>query len=75
MRLEKEERARELRIIETYRAQGKKEGILNMLNQAITTEHVIHPSLGSTEFFEYVLKNPYNVEHTVVVECDDAELR
>ena len=33
-----------------------------MLNQAITTEHVIHPSMGTTEFFEYQLTNPNNTK-------------
>lgn len=74
MRQEKQERARDLKTIEMYRSENKQEGIISMLNQAITTEHSIHPSLGSTEFFEFELKNPYNVEHTIIVECDDPEL-
>ena len=45
-----------------------------MLTQAITTKHSIHPSFGTAQFFEYVLKNPYNTEHTIVVNCEDPEL-
>ena len=73
-RQEKEERSRDLRTIELYREQTKKEGILCMLNQAITTEHSLSPAMGSTEFFEFVLHNPYNVEHTVFLDVDDPEL-
>ena len=73
-RHEKEERSRDLKTIELYRQQNKKDGILNMLNAAITTEHTVSPSLGTTEFFEFVLRNPYNVEHTVMLDVDDPEL-
>ena len=54
---------------------NKKEGILNMLNQAITVEHTIHPSMGTAEFFEFQLRNPYNTEHTIIIEVSDPELR
>ena len=74
VRKEKEARSRDLKTIELYRKENKQEGIVSMLNQAITTEHAIHPSMGATEFFEFELKNPYNVEHTIVVECTDPEL-
>ena len=73
--MEKEERMRDLKTIGHYRHENKRDGILNMLNSAITTEHVINPSLGYTEFFEFVLRNPYNVETTVIIECQDPELR
>jgi nephrocystin-4 len=73
-RQEKDERARDLRTIELYRSQGKRDGILNMLHQAITTEHIIHPVFSCTEFFEFVLKNPYNSEHTITIEWNDPEL-
>ena len=74
-RREKDERARDLRTIELYRSQGKRDGILSMLSQAITTEHTIHPASGTTEFFEFVLKNPYNHQHTITIEWEDPELR
>ena len=54
---------------------NKKEGILNMLNQAITVEHTVHPSMGTAEFFEFKLRNPYNTEHTIIIEVSDPELR
>ena len=46
-----------------------------MLNQAITVEHTIHPSMGTAEFFEFKLRNPYNTEHTIIIEVSDPELR
>ena len=74
-RQEKEERASDLKTIEMYRNMNKKEGILNMLNQAITVEHTVHPSMGTAEFFEFKLRNPYNTEHTIIIEVSDPELR
>jgi nephrocystin-4 len=77
VQLKKEEnvqRTRDLKTIELYRDRSKKEGILSMLQSAITTEHIIHPSFGHAEFFEYVLRNPYNVQHTVTVQWEDPEL-
>jgi len=74
MHREKEERMRDLRTIELFRAQSKRDGIMNMLNVAITTDHTLFASMGTSEFFEFVLQNPYNVEHTVVVDSPDPDL-
>ncbi|XP_038060969.1 nephrocystin-4-like [Patiria miniata] len=71
---EKVHRTRDLKTMELYRDRTKKEGILSMLQTAITTEHTIHPSFGEAEFWEYVLRNPYNVQHTIHIEWDDPEL-
>ena len=49
-------------------------GIRNMLNQAITTEHVIHPSMGTVEFFEYQLTNPNNSEASISIRVDCSEV-
>jgi len=65
---------RDLRTIEMFRAQSKRDGIMNMLNVAITTEHTLFASMGSTEFFEFALRNPYNTEHTVVIDCRDPDV-
>ena len=35
---------------------------------------VLHASLGTTEFFEFVLRNPYNSEHTVAIDWNDDDL-
>lgn len=75
MKQEKAERMRDLKTIDFYRQQTKRDGILNMLSQNMTTEHTIYPSFGTTEFFEFVLRNPFNIQHSVVVECNDPELR
>lgn len=57
------------------KANSKAEGITNMLSQAITTQHLLYASLGSAEYMEFVLKNPFNVHHSVTILSDDSELR
>lgn len=61
--------------MDIYRNQTKHDGILSMLNASITTEHVIFPSFGTAEFFEFVLKNPFNKEETFTIEITDPELQ
>lgn len=46
-----------------------------MLRQAITTHHLLYASLGSAEYMEFVLKNPFHVPQTVTIQSDDPELR
>lgn len=67
--------SRDLQIIEAYRERIKAESIASMLNQAITTHHSLYVMFGTTEFFEFALKNPYSVQHTVTIEIDNPELR
>uniref|UniRef100_A0A8C0E7I9 Nephrocystin-4 n=1 Tax=Bubo bubo TaxID=30461 RepID=A0A8C0E7I9_BUBBB len=45
-----------------------------MLSQAITATHTVRAVLGTAEFFEFALKNPYSVQHTVTIEVDRPEL-
>ncbi|XP_066296453.1 nephrocystin-4-like isoform X4 [Branchiostoma lanceolatum] len=71
---EKAQRNRDLRTVELYREQTKHDGITSMLSQVITTHYTVFPSLGTAEFFEFVLKNPYNVEHTITVDSDTPQL-
>ncbi|XP_051525966.1 nephrocystin-4-like [Myxocyprinus asiaticus] len=66
--------SRDLRVIEAYRERSKAREITNMLSQAITTSHTLYATLGTTEFFEFVLKNPFNIAQTVTIECDNSEL-
>uniref|UniRef100_A0A8B9S7I8 Nephrocystin 4 n=1 Tax=Apteryx owenii TaxID=8824 RepID=A0A8B9S7I8_APTOW len=66
--------SRDLQIIDAYRERIKAESISNMLRQAITTTHTVYAVLGTAEFFEFALKNPYNVQHTVTIEIDHPEL-
>lgn len=66
---------RDLQIIDTYREHIKGESISRMLSQAITATHTVHAVLGTAEFFEFTLKNPYGVQHTVTIEVDHPELR
>lgn len=46
-----------------------------MLCQAISTHHTVYATLGTAEFFEFALKNPYSVQHTVTIRIDNPELR
>uniref|UniRef100_A0A672NJE6 Nephrocystin 4 n=1 Tax=Sinocyclocheilus grahami TaxID=75366 RepID=A0A672NJE6_SINGR len=71
---ERVQHSRDLRVIEAYRERCKTQEITNMLSQAITTKHTLYATLGTAEFFEFVLKNPFNVPQTVTIECDDPEL-
>ncbi|XP_061760784.1 nephrocystin-4 isoform X2 [Nerophis ophidion] len=58
----------------SYEDLNKAEGISNMLCHAITTPHQIFASLGSAEYMEFVLKNPFNWPQTVTIQSDDPEL-
>ncbi|KAL8198608.1 UNVERIFIED_CONTAM: Nephrocystin-4 [Gekko kuhli] len=66
--------SRDLQIVEAYRERIKAESIGGMLSQAITTHHTLYAMFGTTEFFEFALKNPYSVQHTVTIEIDNPEL-
>ncbi|XP_061457406.1 nephrocystin-4 isoform X2 [Rhineura floridana] len=66
--------SRDLQIIEAYRERIKAESITSMLSKAITTRHTLYASFGTAEFFEFALKNPYSVQHTVTIEIDNPEL-
>lgn len=46
-----------------------------MLRENITTLHLLYASLGSAEFMEFVLKNPFDLPQTVSIHSDDPELR
>ncbi|NXK22747.1 NPHP4 protein, partial [Arenaria interpres] len=65
---------RDLQIIDAYREHVKGESISRMLSQAITATRTVHAVLGTAEFFEFTLKNPYGIQHTVTIEVDHPEL-
>ncbi|NWI55997.1 NPHP4 protein, partial [Calyptomena viridis] len=64
----------DLQVINAYRDHIKGESIYQMLSQAITAKRTVHAVLGRAEFFEFALKNPYSVQHTVTIEVDHPEL-
>uniref|UniRef100_A0A8C3Y3Y5 Nephrocystin 4 n=1 Tax=Catharus ustulatus TaxID=91951 RepID=A0A8C3Y3Y5_CATUS len=68
------QRAWDLQVIDAYRDHIKEESIYQMLNQAITATHTVHAVLGTAEFFEFALKNPYSIQHTVTIEVNHPEL-
>ncbi|NWH55931.1 NPHP4 protein, partial [Geococcyx californianus] len=65
---------RDLQIVDAYREHIKAKSISQMLSQAITATHTVHAVLGTAEFFEFALKNPYSIQHTVTIEIDHPEL-
>ncbi|XP_061592666.1 nephrocystin-4 isoform X1 [Cololabis saira] len=65
---------REVHPVKPEGEHSKAERIANMLGQAITTQHLLYASLGSAEYMEFVLKNPFNVPQTVTIQSDDPEL-
>lgn len=67
--------ARDLQVIAAYRERTKAQSIASALSLAITTEHTICATLGTAEFFEFVLRNPHSTPQTVTVEVDNPELR
>ncbi|KAK3738109.1 hypothetical protein QZH41_013840 [Actinostola sp. cb2023] len=71
---EKLQRARDLKTIQLYRDKNKHEGILSLLATSITTSYTIYPSFGTAEFFEFAIRNPYDVEQTIAVQCDDKDV-
>ncbi|NXR17397.1 NPHP4 protein, partial [Cinclus mexicanus] len=64
----------DLQVIDAYRDHIKGESIYQMLSQAITATHTVHAVLGTAEFFEFALKNPYGIQHTVTIDVDSPEL-
>ncbi|XP_027745168.1 nephrocystin-4 isoform X2 [Empidonax traillii] len=68
------QRAWDLQVIDSYRDHIKGESIYQMLSQAITATRTVHAVLGTAEFFEFALKNPYSIQHTVTIEVDHPEL-
>ncbi|XP_053516614.1 nephrocystin-4 isoform X1 [Artibeus jamaicensis] len=66
--------ARDLQVIAAYRERTKAQSIASALSLAITTEHSICATLGTAEFFEFVLRNPHSTPQTVTVEVDNPEL-
>ncbi|KAJ7421445.1 nephrocystin 4 [Willisornis vidua] len=64
----------DLQVISAYRDHIKGESIYQMLSQAITATRTVHAMLGTAEFFEFALKNPYSIQHTVTIEVDHPEL-
>ncbi|XP_072442840.1 nephrocystin-4 isoform X9 [Chiloscyllium punctatum] len=71
---ERKHHERDLQIINVYRERIKSESISRMLSQAITTQYTLYATLGNAEFFEFSLKNPYSVQHTITIECEHPEL-
>ncbi|XP_041712170.2 nephrocystin-4 isoform X2 [Coregonus clupeaformis] len=73
-RAERAQLARDLRLMQAYRERSKAEGITHILSQAITMHHTLYATLGTAEYLEYVLRNPFNTPQTVTIYSEDPEL-
>jgi nephrocystin-4 len=71
----RELRENDLRTISMYRQQSKHEDIANHLMGFITREVHIRLMPGYVEFFEFILQNPYQQQHSFSIACNDDELR
>ncbi len=71
----RELRENDLRTISMYRQQTKHEDIAHHLMSFITREVHIRLMPGYTEFFEFILQNPYSDQHSISIACNDDELR
>lgn len=71
----REMREQDLRTVSMYRQQTKHEDIAHHLMSFITREVNVRLMPGYTEFFEFVLQNPYPEQHSINIACDDDELR
>ncbi|KAL8622709.1 hypothetical protein ACOMHN_009343 [Nucella lapillus] len=74
-RQEKSDRMRDLKTMEIYRSHMKREGILTMLSNNISSEHTIFPSFATADFFEFVLRNPYNTQQLITLQWKDKDLK
>ena len=67
--------ARDLVQIRALQDCSKAEAIASMLSQAITTHHTLYASLGTAQYLEFVLRNPFSAPHTVSIHSSDPDLR
>lgn len=74
-KLTKESYIRDIQTLKHIREQTKERTIMTALFQSLTTVHPIFPTLGSCEFMEFSLTNPYNEPVTVTVDISDNELK
>lgn len=61
--------------MEFYRNQTKHDQILSKLREFTTTEYAIYPNFGITEFFEFVITNPYNQPQVITILIDDPDIQ
>uniref|UniRef100_A0A674EM24 Nephrocystin 4 n=1 Tax=Salmo trutta TaxID=8032 RepID=A0A674EM24_SALTR len=73
-RAERAQLARDLRLMHAYRERSKAEGITHILSQAITIHHTLYATLGTAEYLEYVLRNPFNTPQTVTIYSEDPDV-
>ncbi|XP_063710601.1 nephrocystin-4-like [Symsagittifera roscoffensis] len=70
-RFEREEKQKELKLIEEYRSATKQNTIHSMLLSDITTEHSVFASFGVAELVEFQFRNPFNEDTFFFIHCGD----
>ena len=74
-RSHKEEKMKELKLIDEYRSATKEELIHTMLLSDITTDHTLYATFGVTELIEFQFRNPLNEDSFFYIYCDSSELQ
>ena len=64
----------DLQLVRRFRESRKRALVGTLLKSNITNEFTIHPSFGTTMFFEYQLTNPYSHEERFTIDISDPEL-
>ena len=73
-RSHKEEKMKELKLIDEYRSATKEELIHSMLLSDITTDHTLYATFGVTELIEFQFRNPLNQDSFFNIHCDSPDL-
>jgi hypothetical protein len=81
----RQERQRDILLMDSYRERKKMVNIHNSLREQITTRHTVRASFGRCEirtliilrayYFEFLFTNPYDRDQNFEIAWDDAELR
>ncbi|KAI3387770.1 hypothetical protein SNEBB_004094 [Seison nebaliae] len=65
----------QLKELEKFRELNKHRAITDMLKRSITYSHSINVSFGSSDYLEYVVRNPYSEPKTLIIEYVDSNIR
>jgi hypothetical protein len=71
----RQERQRDILLMDSYRDRKKMVNIHNSLREQITTRHTVRASFGKAYYFEFLFTNPYDRDQNFEIAWDDAELR
>jgi hypothetical protein len=69
-----QDRQHQLRALRQLQQRRRPNRINRYLHEHLTAQHTVYASFGECSFFQFSLKNPYNVEHTFTIHFSDPEL-